>query len=220
LQSVFLEMFGDPVRNEMGWEVKKLGKICEINPRIALDSNLSDDLEVTFLPMKCVQEMTGKLDLSLFEKVSHVKTGYTPFKNGDLLFAKITPCMENGKIAIAHNLKNNFGFASTEFHVLRFPNSANTIYYRQVLFHKTIRDFAARNMTGTAGQQRVPTTFLQNLSVPLPPLALQQQFARVVKSVERIRDQQLASGKEIEGLCEGLMQRAFVGDLSTAKDSV
>ena len=60
----------------------------------------------------------------------------------------------------------------------------------------------------------ISLTRTKNISIPLPPLALQQQFARVVQDVERIRDRQVASGKEIEGLCEGLMQRAFAGELA------
>lgn len=101
-----------------GWVWTRLGEIGEINPKFNREG-FPDDTEVTFLPMRCVEELTGRIDLSLTKKLSEVIKGYTYFIEGDLLFAKITPCMENGKIAIAHGLKNEIGFGSTEFHVVR-----------------------------------------------------------------------------------------------------
>ena len=110
-----------PVASDLpeGWVWMKLEDVSELNPRIDKQS-IGDDLEVTFLPMKNVEELSGKIDLSETKRFSEVKKkSYTPFRDGDILFSKVTPCMENGKIAIAHDLKNGIGFGSTEFHVIR-----------------------------------------------------------------------------------------------------
>lgn len=116
LQSTFLEMFGDPVTNPKGWEVVDLESVCEINPRMT--NTNGDDFDVTFVPMSAVDDVEGGIVSPEIRKYSEVRKGYTYFKNGDVLFAKITPCMENGKAAVARNLTNDTGFGSTEFHVI------------------------------------------------------------------------------------------------------
>ena len=100
------------------WVWTNIEEIAEINPR-SLKVNIPYDLDVTFLPMKAVEAGTGNFDSSIIRKFSEVRKGYTPFADGDIIFAKITPCMENGKVAIVRNLKNGIGFGSTEFHVVR-----------------------------------------------------------------------------------------------------
>lgn len=84
----------------------RLEEIGTINPKTN-GENIEDDTEVAFLPMRCVEELTGLFDLSMTKRFSEVKKGYTPFVDGDLIFAKITPCMENGKVAIVQGLKWN-----------------------------------------------------------------------------------------------------------------
>ena len=112
-----------------GWCWVKHKDIAEINPKIS-SKDLSDDLMVSFLPMAAVEEKSGRYSLSEIReyKGKGVKKGYTPFIDGDVIFAKITPCMENGKIAIVDNLKNSIGFGSTEFHVSRLTNLTNRKY--------------------------------------------------------------------------------------------
>lgn len=87
----------------------KLGDVCEINPK---GDKLSDDTQVSFIPMQNITD-DGKIDSSIIRTVEEVKKGFTSFRENDVLFAKITPCMENGKGAIARNLKNGLGFGST-----------------------------------------------------------------------------------------------------------
>ena len=97
-----------------------LKDVCQINPRF--DRNrlgLQDNTEVSFVPMEAVNEMYGVIDSKSDRQYREVKQGYTAFLNSDVLFAKITPCMENGKVALAADLTNGVGFGSTEFHVLR-----------------------------------------------------------------------------------------------------
>ena len=102
-----------PYKVPENWVWTRLGDITEINPKKkVLDFN--EDEEVSFVPMKSVSEETGRIEKIEYEKYSKLKKGYTQFIEEDVLFAKITPCMENGKCAIAENLKNNIGYGTTE----------------------------------------------------------------------------------------------------------
>ncbi len=209
IKSVFFDMFGDPMKEKK--DIKTLSEVCEINP--SLDVKLSKNTEVSFIPMSAVSKK-GDVDISQTRRYEDVKNGFTYFKNEDVLFAKITPCMENGKGAIARNLTNGIGFGSTEFHVLR-PNGKDVnsewIYFLLSLDH--IRQIAARNMTGTAGQKRVPVSFLKTLNLSIPPLADQEKFANIVQKVEKLKERQRKSEEELNNLFNSLMQRAFKGEL-------
>ncbi len=165
-----------------GWARVALGEISEINPRFEY-RGATEDLEVTFVPMKCVREMSGILDTSITKKLSEVKKGYTNFRDGDVLFAKITPCMENGKVAIARNLRNGIGFGSTEFHVIRLHPRLPPDFLFHYLLQEGFRQEAQRSMTGTAGQLRVSTNFMRETRVPIPPLAEQ---GRIVTKIEEL----------------------------------
>ena len=175
----------------------KLGEVCLINPK---SCTLRDDTEVSFIPMTKVGEH-GEFDASEIKNYSEVKKGFTNFQNGDILFAKITPCMENGKGAIAHNMKNGIGFGSTEFHVLRPDTDKITsewLYY--LTTWKTFRKEAERNMTGSAGQKRVPKTFLENYVVNLPDIDTQNSENKILRKVDDLiflRKQQLAKLDEL-----------------------
>jgi type I restriction enzyme S subunit len=175
----------------------KLGEVCSINPR---SYALEDDIEVSFIPMTKVGEH-GEFDASEIKNYSEVKKGFTNFQNGDILFAKITPCMENGKGAIAHNMKNGIGFGSTEFHVLRPDTDKMTsewLYY--LTTWKTFRKEAESNMTGSAGQKRVPKTFLENYVVNLPDIDTQKSESKILRKVDDLiflRKQQLAKLDEL-----------------------
>ncbi|WP_235911645.1 restriction endonuclease subunit S [Sodaliphilus pleomorphus] len=117
VKSQFIEMFGNPLSSIQRYSLKKLGDCCELNPRRP-NLSLKDTDKVSFVPMPSVSE-NGCLQDVTDEEYGKVKKGFTYFENGDVLFAKITPCMENGKGAIAEGLTNNIGMGSTEFHVLR-----------------------------------------------------------------------------------------------------
>lgn len=175
----------------------KLGEVCLINPK---SCTLRDDTEVSFIPMTKVGEH-GEFDASEIKNYSEVKKCFTNFQNGDILFAKITPCMENGKGAIAHNMKNGIGFGSTEFHVLRPDTDKITsewLYY--LTTWKTFRKEAERNMTGSAGQKRVPKTFLENYVVNLPDIDTQKSENKILRKVDDLiflRKQQLEKLNEL-----------------------
>ena len=127
----------------------------------------------------CLQDVTD-------EEYGKVKKGFTYFENGDVLFAKITPCMENGKGAIAEGLTNNIGMGSTEFHVLRPIEELSSPYWLLALTRLQIfRERARKNMTGTGGQKRVPANYLENFMVGLPPIEEQSRFENIYKQADK-----------------------------------
>ena len=164
-----------------GWAMTTLGEACLINPPFFIEP-VEDDLELSFLPMAAVEAGTGRIDLSRTRLFTDVRKGYTRFSEGDVLFAKITPCMENGKIAVAKGLTNNCGCGSTEFHVLRPHKGVTGNFLLFFLLQDTFRREAQGHMAGTAGQLRVPTGFLEEALLPLPPLPEQH---RIVEEIEK-----------------------------------
>lgn len=159
------------------YPMKKLGTLVAINPDNDF-SKLDENLEMTFLPMASISDKFGEI-VNAEKGKNEDSNGYTKFKEGDLLWAKITPCMQNGKSAIAKNLINNRGYGSTEFYVIRNKNE-NELYF-DYIYHllrtKIIRETATKYFTGSSGQQRVPKSFLQNLSIPLPDFYKQKQIS-------------------------------------------
>ena len=198
------------------WQFVKLHEIAEINPR--LDKSVyADDLTVSFVPMPAVEAGTGVMDVSQIRPLHEVKKGYTHFQESDVLFAKITPCMENGKMAVVPPLRNKLGFGSTEFHVLRTSNQASEQYIFYFVSSEKFRRNAEHNMTGAVGQRRVPATWLANEHVPLPPLPEQRIIvARIEKSLSQITrllketDAQLIKTKSLR---QSILKQAFSGQL-------
>jgi len=185
VKSRFIELFGMPGTDAFGWGLVPLGSTCNINPKKSLDSRLVSGAMVSFVPMPAVTEH-GEIDATAIKEYDEVKTGFTYFAENDVLFAKITPCMENGKGAVAKGLHNGIGFGSTEFHVLRPISGKTDPYWIYTLTaFSQFRMDAASNMTGSAGQRRVPASFLENYRVSLPPIALQEQFAAFVEQTDK-----------------------------------
>lgn len=175
----------------------RLGDVCVINPKAPL---IDDATMVSFVPMPRVGEK-GEFDSSEIRPYIEVKKGFTYFADGDVLFAKITPCMENGKGAVAHGMKNGHGCGSTEFHVLRVDRSrllGKWLYYLTVW--PAFRKEAERNMTGSAGQKRVPKSYLENYQINIPTLSEQQlqvQSLNELYTLISLRKQQLAKLDEL-----------------------
>ena len=185
IKARFVEMFGLPGTDPFEYGKVKLGECCEINPKKAKDTRLADEIEVSFVSMPSVSEK-GEIDPSDIRKYEVVKKGFTYFAENDVLFAKITPCMENGKGAVAKGLMNGIGFGSTEFHVLRpIEGLSNSYWIYVITSFKTFRRDAKANMTGSAGQRRTPASFLESYEVSLPPIELQNQFAAFVAQVDK-----------------------------------
>lgn len=213
VKSQFIEMFGDPFNDEKGFGTNKLGEVTGVNPKKAEIKDLDKELLVSFVPMDRVGEK-GEFNPEVYKSIGEVYSGFTYFRENDVLFAKITPCMENGKGAVAVNLSNGIGFGSTEFHVLRPLREKSNSYW---IYHLTtlieFRRLAERKMTGSAGQKRVTTDFLNNIQVVVPPIELQNQFADFVKQVDKLKFEMEKSLKELEDNFNSLMQKAFKGEL-------
>ena len=146
-------MAGDVDEFPNGWALTEISSICLVNPTID-KSAYSDDLEISFVPMSAVQAGSGVIDVTASRKFADVKKGYTPFSEGDVLFAKITPCMENGKMAVVPPLRNGLGFGSTEFHVLRANPGISPAYLYYYVSSQSFRREAEHNMSGAVGQRR------------------------------------------------------------------
>ena len=199
-----------------GWAWANLDQSCVVNPR-SFTASVVDETSISFVPMAMVEAETGIIHLNQTRPYSEVKKGYTRFSEGDVLFAKITPCMENGKAAIAQGLTNGSGCGSTEFHVLRPLAGLSKEYTLYFLLRSEFRRDAQRNMAGTAGQLRVPASFLERAPFPLPPTSEQR---RIVAEVERrlsvVQQAEAAvdaSLQRAEWLRQSILKRAFSGEL-------
>ena len=165
-----------------GWASTTLGDITHINPPGATVA-ARDDTLVSFLPMAAVEELTGRINTSDKRPFGKVKKGFTRFRNGDILFAKITPSMENGKIAIARDLHGGIGCGTTEFHVIRPHSGIDAKYIRYFLLRDCYRRDAKRNMSGAVGQQRVPADFLRLSDIPLAP---ENEQGRITDKIDEL----------------------------------
>lgn len=182
--SQFIEMFGNPLSLNQKNELKRLGECCILNPRRP-NIALCDTDKVSFIPMPAVSEDGYLVDMT-DEEYGKVKKSFTYFENNDVLFAKITPCMENGKGAIVHGLTNGIGMGSTEFHVLRPINGISSPYWLLALTRMPIfRERAAKNMSGTGGQKRVSASYLDHFMVGLPAIEEQRRFEAIYRQADK-----------------------------------
>lgn len=166
-----------------------LEDFVEINPKTSR-AGLQDKSDVSFVPMTAVTEKTNQVVYEL-KTYSEVKTGFTIFKKNDLLWAKITPCMQNGKSFVASDMPTDIGFGSTEFHVLRVRNPKRVYMpYLWVIFsNEHILEAAQGMFGGSAGQQRVPDTFLKKFPIVLPPYEVQVELAdQVLEGLKKAKE--------------------------------
>jgi type I restriction enzyme S subunit len=168
------------------FESVPLAEVARINPPLNVNG-ISMETLASFVPMAAVSELTGQIIKTETRKIDDCRRGYTSFKNGDVLVAKITPCFENGKIALAQ-IPHDYGFGSTEFHVMRADEERllpKYLFYflRQPCF----RVAGEHRMTGSAGQRRVPSSFLSTFEIPLPTLSLQKRIAAILDKADAIR---------------------------------
>lgn len=199
VKSQFIEMFGNPLSLNQKNELKRLGECCILNPRRP-NIALCDTDKVSFIPMPAVSEDGYLVDMT-DEEYGKVKKGFTYFENNDVLFAKITPCMENGKGAIVHGLTNGIGMGSTEFHVLRPINGISSPYWLLALTRMPIfRERAAKNMSGTGGQKRVSASYLDHFMVGLPAIEEQRRFEAIYKQADKSKSYVRIALKNLESI--------------------
>ncbi len=198
-----------------GWKWVRLGKIYDVNPKVQAD----DDLEASFVTMSDISPgIKSQFDF-IVRKWGEIKKGHTQFANGDVAFAKISPCFENRKSMILDGLKNGIGAGTTELIVLRNPSIDNKYTFLFISSEEFIRH-ARNTYKGVVGQQRINLDFVKNYPMPLPPLSEQH---RLVARIESLFAKLDAAKEKVQSVLDShetrkaaLLHDAFTGKL-TAK---
>lgn len=197
-----------------GWRWVKIEEVCEINPRKRAGFFREPSAPTSFVPMEAIDEDTGCIVQRISRPYSEIAKGYTYFEEGDVLFAKITPCMQNGKSAIAKNLIDGIGFGSTEFHVIRPKPDITKEWIYFFVRTKEFRKEAEAHFEGSAGQQRVPTDFIENYLIPFPPslddqIAIANKLERKMAEVETMRQASLRQKEAVNALQSARLREFF-----------
>jgi len=191
------------------WDNEKLSKVAFVNPSGAYKGKTAET-PISFVPMEVIDETFSEIT-TMDETTIEQASGFTKFREGDLLWAKITPCMQNGKSAIAKNLTNGLGCGSTEFFILRPKDERLAIEYLHVILHmKCVRETAMLYFGGSAGQQRVPASFLENFNLPLPPKEKQIEIANHVYALRQQAKALREEGKRILELAKQEVERMII----------
>lgn len=200
----------------MGWELAFIKDLCDFNPKH--NRELSDDLEISFVPMSSVDGINGRIKAQEVKRLGELRKGYTHFTDGDVIFAKISPCMENGKVAVAKDLVNSIACGSTEFHVLRSQGAVLSEYLYCFLRQERYLYNAAHNMTGVVGQRRLPKDFLLDTEFRIPPLNEQMRIVEKVEALmlrsRKAKEALDAIPKLIQQFRQSVLAAAFRGDLT------
>ncbi len=192
-----------------------LSEIADLNP--PFPRNVSDNEIVSFVSMGQLSAESASTDSGKDRQYLEVKKGYTPFARGDLLVAKITPCFENSKIGAA-NIERDVGVGSTEFHVIRpRPERVDGRYLLHFLRQQRIIDAGERRMTGSAGQRRVPESFLAHLTVPDVSVTEQQRIAAILDQVGALRTKRKDAIVRLRELDRAIFLTMFGDPLSNPK---
>ena len=198
------------------WIEPAISHVSEVNPRKDVDLSSSD--LVSFVPMAAVDEVSGTILSPVNRPYGEVSKGFTHFRDNDVIFAKITPSMENGKSAVARGLTNGTGMGSTEFHVFRSNGAIEPEYLWRFVRQKSFRENAQAVMSGAVGQQRVPADYLKDHLIPLAPLPEQR---RIVAKVDGLTARTARARKELDRIPtliarykQRLLALAFSGELT------
>lgn len=195
----------------LDWVSSRIKNVALLSPGFSGKNPTQHEL-CTVLPMELLSD-NGTIDISNIQSYEDVFSGLTIFEAGDVLFAKITPCMENGKGAYVETLTTRYAFGSTEYHVLRPLHKVQGKFLYYYTKNSVFREYAAENMTGAAGQKRVSSRFLKETRLPLPPLPEQIRIAAYLNaSCAAIDAVVAAKKKQLEALIEmkkETLHRAF-----------
>lgn len=199
---------------KQGWEIKKLGEVCEIKPpKKEAKEKLGDNDLVSFLPMEDLGVNQRKVYSVKVKPLIEVTGSYTYFANNDVLLAKITPCFENGKLGIARNLTNGVGFGSSEYIVFRSKGELLEEFLFYFLSQETFREEGKKCMTGAVGHKRVSKEFIENYPIPLPPLLEQQRIVAILDeafaAIAKAKANAEQNLKNAKALFESYLQEVF-----------
>jgi type I restriction enzyme S subunit len=201
-----------------GWASTEIGKVCVLNPGKPPANLLPPDALVSFVPMAAINETSGTITATQERGFAEVRGGYTAFAEGDLIMAKITPCMENGKAAIVRGLVNGVGFGSTEFHVLRPNGAALAEYLYYYVRQESFRRSAEESMAGAVGQLRVPASFVERAPIPLAPLAEQRRIVAQVEvllaNLGEMRERLVRAASIVKRFRQAVLASATLGQLT------
>jgi type I restriction enzyme S subunit len=185
-----------------------------LSPSYSDGPPIPDEL-CTIVPMELLSE-SGAIDVTSVQPVEDVNGGLTLFEEGDVLFAKITPCMENGKGAFVESLPTRYAFGSTEFHVLRPNHAVDPKFLYYYTFNPVFRAYAAENMSGAAGQKRVSSRFLKDTRLFLPPLPEQERIAAYLDASCAAIDTAVAAKRRqletLDAIHQASLHRAFANE--------
>lgn len=201
------------------WEQCSLSDVCTVNPKKADTKDLPDELEVSFFPMSALSEIYGEITDPQTRLLKEVRSGFTNFSEGDVVFAKITPCMENGKSAVVGKLVNDIGYGTTEFFVLRCSDRLYNRFLYHLVRDKLFRDKAKAVMAGAVGQQRVPKRYLETYKLNLPKFNEQREIVRILDGFfareQSAKEAAEAVLDQIDLMKKSILARAFRGELGT-----
>ena len=210
-KSIKQGMMEDWLKPKEGWKKVKLGECCEINPKTDTSKVLDDDI-IVFVKMEDVSN--DGFITSFNEKTyqSLQKKGFTVFQNDDVIFAKITPCMENGKGALVRGFDTKICMGSTEFHVIRACENISIDFIYQLTISKQFRLKAEMQMTGSAGQQRVPISFLEDYLFYIPDFSEQCRIASILSSIDKKIESEKKVLEKYKKIKKGLMEKLLNGE--------
>ena len=194
----------------------QLGELTELNPRLPKGSFDADHL-VSFVPMAAVSEMSKRIVQTESRPYGEVSKGYTYFDNGDLIVAKITPCYENGKMAIVEDLAHSPAFGSTEFHVIRPGKKLLGRFLFHLLQSPAVKVAGKSRMKGAAGQKRVPTDFFKDLKIPCPPIPEQKRIAAILDAADALRAKRRETLTQLDTLLQSTFLEMFGDPVTNPK---
>lgn len=199
-----------------GWCISTIEELCELNPKH--DSSLKANLPVSFVPMAAVSEVEGQITTAEVRPLGEVKKGYTHFADGDVILAKITPCMENGKAASVRRMVNGLACGTTEFFVFRPRGAIYQDYLFKFIRQESFRRAARATMQSGVGQARVPKEFVLEAEIPLAPLPEQHRIVAKIEALQarsrKAREALEAIPSLLEQFRQSVLAAAFRGDLT------
>jgi type I restriction enzyme S subunit len=193
------------------WEVARLGEVAEIRPYRLTQKQREHKGMIPFIPMLLIPEEGGAIGYELRQR-NEIRSGVAILE-GDLLLAKITPCLENGKQAIVEGLPGGWGYATTEVFPIRTTEKLTTNLLHHYLLQPTVSNLLASKMEGTTGRKRLPKSVISSLSIPLPPLSEQREISRILQAVDRKIEAEERRKAALQALLKTMLHQLMTGQV-------